>query len=112
VDFMQERIVEISSGQEKWWRALSPSSRPFWTGFTAVSIDHSVLRGSVYILSGAQHHLWIDDAFVVWFGLRWAVNMTVSSSQHRTIDVRGDLDARKIVLCQFCFCSIASEGTF
>ncbi len=33
-----------------------------------------------------------------WIGLRWAENMTVTSIQHRTIDVRGSLDTRRTVL--------------
>jgi hypothetical protein len=33
-----------------------------------------------------------------WLGLSWAEKMTVTSFQHRTIDVRGGPDAREIVL--------------
>jgi hypothetical protein len=33
-----------------------------------------------------------------WLGLRWGEDMTVTSLQHRMIDVRGGLDARESVL--------------
>jgi len=55
----------------------------------AEGTDHRVFSYAVYGLT---------IPLLFWLGLRWAEKMTVTSLQHRTIDVRGSLDARKSVL--------------
>ena len=51
--------------------------------------DHRVFSYTIYGLT---------IPLLFWIGLKWAENMTVTSLQHRTIDVRGGLDVRKSVL--------------
>jgi exosortase len=55
----------------------------------AEGTDHRVFSYTIYGLT---------IPLLFWLGLRWAENMTVTSLQHRTINVRGGLDARKSVL--------------
>lgn len=55
----------------------------------AEGTDHRVFSYTIYGLT---------IPLLFWLGFRWAENMTVTSFQHRTIDVRGGLDARKSVL--------------
>lgn len=55
----------------------------------AEGTDHRVFSYAIYGLT---------IPFLFWLGSRWSENVTVTSSQHRTIDVRGGLDARKSVL--------------
>ena len=55
----------------------------------AEGTDHRVFSYSIYGLT---------IPLLFWLGLRWAENMPVTSFQHRTMDVRGGLDARKSVL--------------
>ncbi len=55
----------------------------------AEGVDHRVFSYSVYGMT---------MALLFWIGLRWAENMTVTSSQRRTLGVRGDIDTRKTIL--------------
>jgi exosortase A len=55
----------------------------------AEGTDHRVFSYAIYGLT---------MPLLLWLGLKWQENMTVTSFQHRTIDVRGGLDARKSVL--------------
>jgi len=55
----------------------------------AEDVDHRVFSYSVYGLT---------MALLYWIGLRWAENMTITSSQRRTLGVRGDIDIHKTIL--------------
>ena len=55
----------------------------------AEGTDHRVFSYTIYGLT---------IPLLFWLGLRWAESLTVTSLQHRTMDVRGGLDARKSVL--------------
>jgi exosortase A len=66
---------------------------------------YSVIVGDHFgIADGTDHRVFSYTIYgltmpvLLWLGLRWQEHMTVTSFQHRTLDVRGGLDARKSVL--------------
>ena len=54
--------------------------------------DHRVFSYTIYGLT---------MPLLFWLGLRWQENMTVTSFQHRTLDVRRGLDTRKTIFMAF-----------